>query len=90
MHKIRNGAILRQVRDFLSDGNSLCSLSSLSLAVYEIYANQVKLQKFDLENECHCQGCEKRDLRDSPGNIQFSIDDFFSQNLYPTDGGGHV
>ena len=34
-----------------------------SVTIYDIYANQIKCQKFDLENEGHGQGGEKGDLR---------------------------
>ena len=47
----------------------------LSLTVYEIFAKQKKIQKFDHENEGQCQGDEKLELRHSSGNVRFYIGD---------------
>ena len=53
----------------------------MSVTVYEIFANQIKFQKHDLENEGEGQGGEKWDLRRSTGNGRFYISDFFFQNF---------
>ena len=51
-------------------------MSALSLTIYKIFANQIKFQKFDLENESQCQEGEKRDLRHSIGNVRFITGEF--------------
>ena len=38
---------------------------TLFLTIYELYANQIKYQKIDLENLAQGQGVEKWDLRHS-------------------------
>ena len=55
---------------------------SLSITVYEIFADLIKCQKFDLENEEQDQEGEKRNLHHSTGNVRFYINAF--QNFsYP-------
>ena len=46
--------------------------------VYEIFTNQIKFQKFDLENEDQGQEREKWDLRHSIENVWFYTGEFFS------------
>ena len=43
------------------------------LCTHEKFANQIKCQKFDIEDEGQGHGAEKRDLRHSTGNVRFSI-----------------
>ena len=45
----------------------------MSFTVYEIFANQIKCQKFDLENEDQGQGEEKPGLRHSAGDVLFYV-----------------
>ena len=71
MYNIRNGAIRWQIHF------CLMVMFALSLSIYEIFANQIKRHKFDLENEDQDQGGEKRDLRNLAGNVRFHIGDFF-------------
>ena len=40
---------------------------AVSVAIYALFANQIKFQKFDLENEGHGQAEEKLDLHNSSG-----------------------
>ena len=56
---------------------------ALSIAVFEIIANQIKCQKFDLENEGQAQLEEKLDLRRSTGNCRFYLADFFQNFIQP-------
>ena len=46
---------------------------------YEIFANQIKCPRIDLENEGQGQGGENLDLCYSIGNVPFHIGDFFSE-----------
>ena len=48
---------------------------ALSRTIYEIFANQIKCQKFDLQNEDQRLG-ENRDLRHTTRNVRFHIGDF--------------
>ena len=56
---------------------------ALSLTVYEIFTNKIKCQTFDLENEGEGQGGEKRDWRNSTGNFELHVGEFFSEILVP-------
>ena len=47
--------------------------------ISEIFANQIKCQKFYLANEGPCERAEKHDLQDSTGNVPFYIGSFFSE-----------
>lgn len=47
--------------------------------MYEIFANRIKWEKFDIEYECQCQEEEKLDVRRLTGNVQLYIEDFFSE-----------
>ena len=40
-----------------------------ALAVYELFTNQIKCKKFDLENEDQGQGGEKRNLHHATRNV---------------------
>ena len=57
MYNIRIDIIQWQMYYFLSDGNSNVCL----LTIYEIFINQIKCKKFDLENEGQGHDGEKRD-----------------------------
>ena len=78
MYNIHNGAIRRQIQNFLFDGNiNVCSIS------HHLYYNckSNKMLKFELENEC--QGLEeKRDLRLSTGIVRFHIGKCFQSFIY--------
>ena len=64
MYNIGNGAFLREIHDFLSDGNSnVCFISIFIIIIYEIFACQIEYQKFDLENEGQGQRGEDRGLQ---------------------------
>ena len=54
-------------------------LFALSLAVWDIFANQEKCKNFDLANDG--QEVEKRDLRYSTRNVRIGIGDFFLRIL---------
>ena len=49
---------------------------ALSLNIYEIFTDQQKCQKFDLENEGQSQGREKRNLCHSTGYVRFHTSEF--------------
>ena len=46
------------------------------VTIFEIFANQIKFQKFDLENEGEGQEVEKPDLCHSTGHVCCYIGDF--------------
>ena len=54
-------------------------MGSLSVAIYEIFTDQTKCQKFNLAHEGQGQKGEKLDFRHSTGNVRFYIDDFFPE-----------
>ena len=54
-------------------------MCAIFLTVYEIFANQIKYQKFDVKIEG--QG-EKRDLRHSTENVLFHITVFLQEICY--------
>ena len=56
------------------------AMFALSTTLYEILANQIKRQKFDLENEGQDRGGEKQDLRRWTGSDRFYIGDFLIQS----------
>ena len=74
MYNIHNDAIQWQIHDFLPD--TIVNFV-LSLIIFEIFANRIKCQKFNLESDCQSQGGEKWDLRHLTGNAQIYIGDFF-------------
>ena len=49
---------------------------TLYLTFYETFANQIKRQKFDLENEIQGQGGEKRDMCHSTDSVWFQSGEF--------------
>ena len=51
MYNIRSSAIRWQLHDFLSDGNSNIYSNSHRLRDIQIFKNQIKSKKYDLENE---------------------------------------
>ena len=57
-------------------------MSAISVTIYEIFANQMKCKKFDLENECQGQRGEKLDLRHSIENVRLVF--FFIEFLLPS------
>ena len=74
LYNICNGTIWCKIHDFLFDGKSyVCTVSH----IYEIFANQIKCKKFDLENEGQDQGGEKLDLSHSTGKVWFYVNDIF-------------
>ena len=56
---------------------------SISVAIYEIFTNQIKCKMSDLENESHGKEWKKWDLFHFTGNDWIYIGDFF-QNLFST------
>ena len=76
---------MMQCRKF--DGKNMTSyisaivLFALSLTYYYIFANDIKCQKFDLENEGYGQGVKKLDWQHSTGNdlcyIQLVVSEFY-------------
>ena len=58
------------------------AMFALSLTVCEIATTQEKCQNIDLENKYRGQEVEDGDLRQSAGNIQFHIGDFFQNFSY--------
>ena len=59
MYNIRNGVIRWEIPEILCDA---IVMFALSFTIYEIFAIQIKCQKFDLENEGQGYGGEKREL----------------------------
>ena len=55
---------------------------ALSFTIYEIITNQIKCQKFDLENEGRGQVVEKRDLCRSTEYVRILIDGLFQNVSY--------
>ena len=51
---------------------------ALSLTIYEIFANLIKLHNFDLKNEGQGQGNEQ-DLRNLTGIVRFLYKRIFSE-----------
>ena len=58
-------------------------MCALSITTHEIFANQIKRYKFDLQNEDQGQEGEKLDLRHSTGNVWFHIGEYFHNFSYP-------
>ena len=73
MCNIRIGSMRGQMPEFLSDGNNNFALS---LSIYEMFANLIKCQNFNFENEGNGRGSRKWDSRHWTGNDRFHIGDF--------------
>ena len=64
------------------DGRYMTSYSiaivifALSFTIYEIFANQIKCEKFDLDNESQAQAGE---MREFALRLAVHFDDFFSR-----------
>ena len=76
MYNVRNGAISME-NTYLS----AIVLFALYVPIYEIFTNQIKCQKFDLENEGRGHGGESLDLCSSTRDIRVYVGVFFYRIL---------
>ena len=75
----------KSIYDFLFMG---IAMSALSVAIYDMFTNQLKSQKFDHRNEGVCQERVKLNLHHWIANVTIYVDVFF-QNLSCTAAASH-